>query len=133
MLEAGIAAGVTAAGGDALVGGVLPTPAAPLLIERYGLDLGVVLSASHNPYEDNGIKFFGADGDKLSDEIELEIERALEREPAPSQRIGTVRRLHGTLDDYLRSLHERFQTLSLAGLNVALDCANGATFRAGPE
>src|SRR6266436_5508343 len=77
MLEAAIAAGVTAAGGDALLGGVLPTPAAPLLIGRYGLDLGVVLSASHNPYADNGIKFFGADGDKLSDEVELEIEQEL--------------------------------------------------------
>ncbi len=71
MLEAGIAAGVTAAGGDALLGGILPTPAAPLLIERYGLDLGVVLSASHNPHGDNGIKFFGADGDKLSDAREV--------------------------------------------------------------
>jgi phosphoglucosamine mutase len=133
MLEAAIAAGVTAAGGDALIGGVLPTPAAPLLIARYGLDLGVVLSASHNPYADNGIKFFGADGDKLSDEIELEIEQELERGPARSERIGSVRRLHGTLDDYLRALHERFRELDLEGRNVLLDCANGATFRAAPE
>src|SRR5436305_5014804 len=78
MLEAAIAAGVAAAGGDALLGGVLPTPAAPLLIRRYGLDLGVVLSASHNPFQDNGIKFFGADGHKLSDEREERIEEALE-------------------------------------------------------
>jgi phosphoglucosamine mutase len=133
MLEAAIAAGVTAAGGDALLGGVLPTPAAPLLIARYGLDLGVVLSASHNPFADNGIKFFGADGDKLSDEIELEIEQDLERGPTPSERIGSVRRLHGTLDDYLRALHERFRELDLEGRNVLLDCANGATFRAAPE
>ena len=70
MLEAGIAAGVAAAGGDALLGGVLPTPAAPLLLRRYELDLAVVLSASHNPYRDNGIKFFGPDGHKLSDRRE---------------------------------------------------------------
>ena len=74
MLEAALAAGVSAAGGDALLGGVLPTPAAPLLIARYGFDLAAVISASHNPYRDNGIKFFGADGFKLSDETELEIE-----------------------------------------------------------
>ena len=74
MLESAIAAGVASAGGDALLGGVLPTPAAPLLIRRYGFDLGVVLSASHNPYSDNGIKFFAGDGDKLSDAIEREIE-----------------------------------------------------------
>ncbi len=81
MLEAAVAAGVSAAGGDALLGGVLPTPAAPLLLARYGFDLAVVLSASHNPYADNGIKFFGADGYKLSDETEREIEAALERLP----------------------------------------------------
>ena len=67
MLEAAVAAGVAAAGGEALLGGVLPTPGAPLLIGRYAFDLGVVISASHNPYRDNGIKFFGADGFKLSD------------------------------------------------------------------
>ena len=68
MLQAALAAGVSAAGGEALLGGVLPTPAAPLLIKRYGFDLAAVLSASHNPYRDNGIKFFAADGFKLSDE-----------------------------------------------------------------
>ena len=133
MLEAGIAAGVTAAGGDVLVGGVLPTPAAPILTGRYGLDLGVVLSASHNPYADNGIKFFGADGDKLSDAEEAEIEAALEREPAhPAGRFGRVRALRGALDDYLRALHERFAALDLSDLHVLLDCANGATHRAAP-
>src|SRR6266516_3236897 len=74
MLQAALAAGVSAAGGDALLGGVLPTPAAPLLVGRYGFDLAAVLSASHNPYQDNGIKFFGSDGYKLSDETEQEIE-----------------------------------------------------------
>src|SRR6201996_6637625 len=78
MLEAAVAAGVAAAGGDALLGGVLPTPAAPLLLARYGLDLGVVISASHNRYQDNGIKFFGGDGYKLSDGAELAIEAALQ-------------------------------------------------------
>jgi phosphoglucosamine mutase len=132
MLEAGIAAGVTAAGGDVLLGGVLPTPAAPMLVDRYGLDLGVVLSASHNPYTDNGIKFFGADGDKLSDDVEAEIEAALGREPAGTERFGRVRMLHGALDDYLRAVQERFVALDLSGLDVLLDCANGATHRAGP-
>jgi phosphoglucosamine mutase len=79
MLQAALAAGVSAAGGDALLGGVLPTPAAPLLIGRYGFDLAVVLSASHNPYRDNGIKFFAADGYKLSDGAEEAIEAELRR------------------------------------------------------
>src|SRR5256885_6567179 len=75
MLEAAVAAGIAAAGGDALLGGLLPTPGAPLLIGRYGVDLPGVLSASHNPYQDNGIKFFGGDRFKLSRARQLEIER----------------------------------------------------------
>jgi len=133
MLEAAVAAGIVAAGGEALLGGVLPTPAAPLLVERHGLDLGVVISASHNPYRDNGIKFFGADGHKLSDAVELEIERAVEAGNAPGTRVGRVRRLDGALEDYLRALHERFAELDLGGRRVLLDCAHGATFRAAPE
>ncbi len=78
MLQAALSAGVSSAGGDVLLGGVLPTPAAPLLIGRYGFDLAVVLSASHNPYRDNGIKFFAGDGYKLSDEDEAAIERDLQ-------------------------------------------------------
>src|SRR5207245_164674 len=78
MLQAALAAGVSSAGGDALLAGVLPTPAAPLLLARYGFDLAAVVSASHNPYQDNGIKFFGADGYKLSDEAELAIAQRLE-------------------------------------------------------
>src|SRR3954453_13831999 len=74
MLEAAVAAGVAAAGGDALLGGVLATPGGPPLIGPPGVALAAVLSASHNPYEDNGIKFFGGDGFKLSDAVELEIE-----------------------------------------------------------
>ena len=80
MLQAALAAGVSAAGGEALLGGVLPTPAAPLLIKRYGFDLAAVISASHNPYQDNGIKFFAADGFKLSDEQEQAIEAELRAE-----------------------------------------------------
>jgi phosphoglucosamine mutase len=133
MLEAAVAAGVAAAGGEALLGGVLPTPGAPLLIGRYGLDLGVVISASHNPYRDNGIKFFGGDGFKLSDENEAEIEDALDAAPANAATIGAVSRLHGALEDYLRGLHQRFENLDLAGRRVLLDCAHGATYRAAPE
>jgi phosphoglucosamine mutase len=133
MLEAALAAGVTAAGGDVLLGGVLPTPAAPLLVGRYGFDLGVVISASHNPYRDNGIKFFGADGFKLSDESELAIERRLDEVAPAGGAIGRVRALHGTQEDYLRELHSRFAGLDLDGLDILLDCANGATHYVAPE
>ncbi|WP_231379254.1 phosphoglucosamine mutase [Candidatus Solirubrobacter pratensis] len=133
MLEAAVAAGIAAAGGEALLGGILPTPGAPLLIKRHGFDLGVVISASHNPYRDNGIKFFGGDGYKLSDATEAEIEAALEQPPAVPEHPGRVREFHGALEDYLRALHERFAGLDLSGRRVLLDCANGATFRAAPE
>ncbi len=134
MLQAALAAGVSAAGGDALLGGVLPTPAAPLLIARYGFDLAAVISASHNPYQDNGIKFFGSDGFKLSDDSELEIEQALQDGAGNgSTAIGHVRELRGTGEDYLRELHTRFAELDLHGLDVLLDCANGATHRVAPE
>jgi phosphoglucosamine mutase len=133
MLESAIAAGVTAGGGDALLGGVLPTPAAPLLLRRHGLDLAAVISASHNPYEDNGIKLFAADGFKLHDDTEHEIEARLDQPPPAPQNIGRVRRFHGALEDYLRELHVRFSGLDLSGTSVLLDCANGATFTAGPE
>ena len=134
MLQAALAAGVSSAGGNALLAGVLPTPAAPLLLGRYGFDLAVVVSASHNPYQDNGIKFFGADGYKLSDETELTIEQQLEDDGVvqPSA-IGRVRELRGAQEDYLRELHTRFAELDLSGLDVLLDCANGATYRVAPE
>jgi phosphoglucosamine mutase len=133
MLEAAIAAGVTAAGGDALIAGVLPTPAAPLLVRRHGLQMAAVISASHNPYEDNGIKLFAADGFKLDDETEHEIEAALAQPMPKPARIGHVSRLHGALEDYLRELHSRFAGLDLSGTRVLLDCANGSTYRAAPE
>ena len=133
MLESAIAAGVTASGGDALITGVLPTPAAPLLVRRHGFDLAAVISASHNPYQDNGIKLFASDGFKLDDDTEHAIEGELEKPPASPAHIGRVRRFHGALEDYLRELHGRFAELDLSGSSVLLDCAHGATFRAAPE
>ncbi len=133
MLESAMAAGVAAAGGDALLADVLPTPAAPLLVRRHGLQLAAVISASHNPYEDNGIKLFAGDGFKLDDDTEHEIEAELERDFDPPSAIGHVRRFHGALEDYLRELHVRFQRLDLTGRRILLDCANGATHRAAPE
>ncbi|HEX3279021.1 MAG TPA: phosphoglucosamine mutase [Thermoleophilaceae bacterium] len=131
MLEAALAAGVAAGGGHALLGGVLPTPGASLLVRRYGLDLAAVVSASHNPYQDNGIKFFGPDGTKLDDDQEAEIERLLGAPGASHP--GRVRELHGAPADYLRELEGRFADLSLDGVKVLLDCANGATHRVAPE
>jgi phosphoglucosamine mutase len=130
MLEAALAAGVAAAGGDALLGGVLPTHAAAILVKRLGLDLAAVVSASHNPYRDNGIKFFSAQGTKLSDELEARIESLLDAAPTATEP-GRVRELNGGLDDYLRELEVAFP-LDLSGRHVVLDCANGAAHRAGP-
>jgi phosphoglucosamine mutase len=137
MLESALAAGITSAGGDVLLGGVLPTPAAPLLLGRYGFDLAAVISASHNPFADNGIKFFGSDGFKLSDADEAAIETLLaehsDEAPGVPPAIGRVRQLHGTLEDYLRELQTRFGALDLSGVDVVLDCAHGATYQAAPE
>jgi phosphoglucosamine mutase len=130
MLESALAAGIAAAGGDALLGGVLPTPAASVLVRRHGLDLGAVVSASHNPFSDNGIKFFAADGHKLDDASEAEIERHIDTSPDPGE-VGRVRELQGSLEDYLRELGRHFD-LDLRGTHVLLDCANGATYRAAP-
>ena len=134
MLESALAAGIASAGGDVLLGGVLPTPAAPLLLGRYGFDLAAVISASHNPFADNGIKFFGADRFKLSDATELAIEGRLDgASTSGPARIGSIDTLRGTDEDYLRALQGRFADLSLSGIDVVLDCANGATYRCGPE
>jgi phosphoglucosamine mutase len=131
MLEAALAAGIAEGGGDALLAGVLPTPAASVLVRRLGLDLGAVVSASHNPWQHNGIKFFGRDGRKLSDELEGRIEAHVAESGAPSPAVGRVRTLEGALDDYLRELTSKFQ-LDLSGRRIVLDCANGATYRAAP-
>jgi phosphoglucosamine mutase len=133
MLECAIAAGATAGGGDALTAGVLPTPAAPLLVRTHGFDLAAVISASHNPYEDNGIKLFGPDGFKLDDDTEHAIEAMLDAAPDRTSAVGTIAVFEGALEDYLRELHGRFKDLDLTGLRVLLDCANGATYRAAPE
>jgi phosphoglucosamine mutase len=134
MLESALAAGIASAGGEVLLGGVMPTPAAPLLIRRHGFDLAVVISASHNLYADNGIKFFGGDGFKLSDQTEREIELHIDEDVGGGGRqIGRIREMPGTAEDYLHALETRFAGLSLDGLDVVLDCANGATFRIAPE
>ncbi|MDX6602596.1 MAG: phosphoglucosamine mutase [Solirubrobacterales bacterium] len=130
MLESALAAGIAAAGGDALLGGVLPTPAAAILVKRLGFDLAAVVSASHNPYRDNGIKFFSGLGTKLDDDAEARIEALIETD-GESAETGQVRELNGGLEDYLRALQSAFP-LDLSGCRVLLDCANGATFRAAP-
>lgn len=130
MLEAALAAGIAEAGGDALLAGVLPTPAVSILVRRHGLDLGAVVSASHNPFGDNGIKFFSPQGGKLGDSKEAEIEELMDGSQPPKG-VGRVRELQGALDDYLRELSRAFP-LDLGGMRVALDCANGATYRAAP-
>ncbi|HWT90695.1 MAG TPA: phosphoglucosamine mutase, partial [Solirubrobacterales bacterium] len=130
MLEAALAAGIAAAGGDALLAGVLPTPAASILVKRLGLDLAAVVSASHNPFRDNGIKFFNSRGTKLPDEVEAEIETKMDQ-VAPAERAGHVRELNGGLEDYLRELQAAFP-LDLSDRRIVLDCANGATYRAAP-
>jgi len=129
MLEEALAAGVAAGGGDAMIGGVLPTPAASVLSRRLGFDLAGVVSASHNPFGDNGIKFFNASGTKLDDDSEAAIEGRLD-EPT-GERVGGVRTLEGAFDDYIRELRGVFD-LDLSGRRIALDCANGATHRAAP-
>ena len=141
MLEAALAAGIAQGGGDALLGGVLPTPAASVLVRGHGLDLAAVVSASHNPWRDNGIKFFGPDGAKLADETAAEVEafvhERLEGEPAAegvshsAETLGRVETLEAAHADYLRELGRTFD-LDLSGRRIALDCANGATYRVAP-
>jgi phosphoglucosamine mutase len=133
MLEAALAAGLTARGVDVIHLGVIPTPGVSYLTRQLGAIAGVVISASHNPFEDNGIKFFGANGEKLSDTLELEIEANLERDLEPV--IGTKM---GTVNDYREAerIYSNFlleHTPDLSGMRIALDCANGATFRIAPR
>jgi phosphoglucosamine mutase len=141
MLESALAAGIAAAGGDALLAGVLPTPAAAILVRRLGLDLAAVVSASHNPYRDNGIKFFSAAGTKLPDEVEARIEGLMEGGggvltrgdgPPPAAEPGRIEELNGGEDDYVRELAAAFQ-IDLTGRKVMLDCAHGATYRVAPR
>jgi phosphoglucosamine mutase len=142
MLEAALCAGIAAAGGQALLAGILPTPAASILVRRFGFEMAAVISASHNPYTDNGIKFFSGDGRKLTDDAEAAIEQEVaEWARRPEARgsaslggrpaAGRVRPITGALEDYMRELESRFRP-ALKGVQVLLDCANGATFRAAP-
>lgn len=133
MLESAFAAGVAEAGGDAFLAGVLPTPAAPILSSAYSFDLAAVISASHNPHADNGIKLFGGDGRKLDDATEIEIEGLIEAGlPDLAATPGRIETLNAAEADYLRRLAGHYR-LDLRGLRVALDCANGATYRVAPE
>src|SRR4051794_10492438 len=136
MLESALAAGITWAGGDAVFAGVLPTPGAAVLARRLGFDVAAVVSASHNPYHDNGIKFFGRDGTKLDDETEARIERAVLSADQPAtmaERAGRTSALRGAADDYVRELELRFKDLDLSGRKILIDCANGAAYRVAPE
>lgn len=136
MLESALVAGICSVGAHAVIAGVIPTPAVAYLVRHYRLDAGVMISASHNPVEYNGIKFFSDQGYKLSDELEEEIEDILlsrpEVLPCPTgSGIGTKSYAEEALDDYIAFLRgatkERFQ-----GIKVALDCANGASYKAAP-
>ena len=125
-LEESFARGVVSAGGDCILGGVLPTPAVALL----ALDLGVVISASHNPPEYNGVKFFDSNGHKLSDRSEEQIEELLAAAPAVDQ--GTIEHVEIATDSYLEHILERFGA-DLDGLRIAVDCANGAYSGLAPQ
>lgn len=136
MLESAFAAGAAASGADVHLAGVVPTPAAAIMVRRLGLDLAAVVSASHNPHADNGIKLFGPDGRKLPDALEDAVAGLVEDLPDAATRgtdIGTVQPFLGAAEDHLRALEERFADLDLTGVRVALDCAHGATAVVGPE
>ena len=119
MLEAAVAAGIAAAAARRCSAASCRRPARRCSSRRYGFDLAVVLSASHNPYRDNGIKFFGGDGFKLSDATELEIEALLERAPPAPARAAACAASTARSTDYLRALHARFGELDLTGRGIA--------------
>lgn len=136
MLESALVAGICSVGAHAVVAGVIPTPAVAYLVRKYRLDAGVMISASHNPVEYNGIKFFDEQGYKLSDELEDEIEDILMSRPEilPSPTgigLGTKGYAEEALDDYLAFL-TKTTTEKFGGIKVALDCANGAAYKAAP-
>jgi phosphoglucosamine mutase len=136
MLENALTAGFTSTGMNVLLLGPVPTPAVGLLTPSMRADVGVMISASHNPAEDNGIKFFGPDGFKLSDEAEMEIEALVagEVEPAQADNIGRAKRIDDGRFRYVERVKGTFpQGLTLDGLKVVIDCANGAAYRAAPE
>jgi phosphoglucosamine mutase len=138
MIEYALVAGFTSVGIDVLLLGPVPTPAVAMLTRSMRCDLGVMISASHNPYEDNGIKLFGPDGYKLSDEIEAEIERLMDSEIAPrlskSRDLGRAKRIESVHARYIEFAKRTLpRNLSLEGLRIVVDCANGAAYKVAPE
>ncbi|MFD1194111.1 phosphoglucosamine mutase [Seohaeicola saemankumensis] len=136
MFENALTAGLTSTGMNVLLLGPVPTPAVGLLTPSMRADLGVMISASHNPASDNGIKFFGPDGFKLSDEAEAEIEQLIEQgvEPAKAQNIGRAKRIDDGRFRYVERVKSTFPAgMRLDGIKVVIDCANGAAYRAAPE
>jgi len=136
MLETALTAGLTSVGMDVYLLGPVPTPAVGMLTRSMRADLGVMISASHNPYYDNGIKFFGPDGYKLSDEVELELERLLVSGAplASADEIGRARRIEGDRSRYVEFAKTTFpRGLRLDGLKIVVDCANGAAYKTAPE
>jgi phosphoglucosamine mutase len=136
MLEAALEAGFAAAGVDVMLGGPLPTPAVAYLTRALRLSAGVVISASHNPFHDNGIKFFSAQGNKLPDEVEIAIEAALE-EPmgcVSSEKLGRAKRLEDARGRYIEFCKSTFPNeLDLRGLKLVVDCAHGAAYHIAPD
>ena len=136
MIENALTAGLTSTGMNVLLLGPVPTPAVGFLTRSMRADLGVMISASHNPHQDNGIKFFGPDGFKLSDEAEAEIEAIVAGEilPAQPQNIGRAKRIDDGRGRYQEFVKTTFPAgLRLDGLKVVIDCANGAAYKAAPE
>ena len=137
MIENALVAGFTSVGMDVMLLGPMPTPAVAMLARSMRADLGVMISASHNPYDDNGIKLFGPDGYKLSDEVERKIEQLIEADVtkhlAASADLGRARRIDGVHDRYIEAAKRTLpRTLDLEGLRVVADCANGAGYRVAP-
>jgi phosphoglucosamine mutase len=137
MIENALVAGFTSVGMDVLLTGPMPTPAVAMLTRSMRADLGVMISASHNPYDDNGIKLFGPDGYKLSDEIEQQIEAQvdgdLSKQLAASPKLGRAKRIDGVQDRYIEFAKLTLpRHLSLEGLRIVLDCANGAGYSVAP-
>jgi phosphoglucosamine mutase len=138
MLETALTSGFLSMGMDVMLLGPMPTPGVAMLTRSMRADLGVMISASHNPYEDNGIKLFGPDGFKLSDEIEAAIERRMENGAtvqglAPSAQLGRARRIDDAPGRYIEVVKSSFpKGLSLEGLKVVVDCANGAAYKVAP-
>ena len=136
MFENALTAGLTSTGMNVLLLGPVPTPAVGMLTTTMRADLGIMISASHNPHHDNGIKFFGPDGFKLSDAAEAEIEALLEGDPgyAPADRIGRAKRIDDGRFRYAERVKSTFPSgQKLRGLKVVIDCANGAAYRVAPE